>query len=79
MNLDAVITRSRLPWKPCPGAREVNVWHQYEHPHTGIFATDVGTVIFTVVGAMETDVSVWAYACLTPEGRELLSKRRNFW
>jgi hypothetical protein len=26
----------------------------------------VGTVIFTVLRGVETDVSVWAYACLTP-------------
>ena len=67
MNLDAVITKGRLPWKPCPDARDVVVWHQYEHPHSGAFTSDVGTVIFTVVGGVETDVSVWAYACLTPD------------
>lgn len=26
----------------------------------------MGTVIFTVLGGVATDVSVWAYACLTP-------------
>lgn len=67
MNLDAVVTKGRLPWKPCPDARDVIVWHQYEHPHSGAFTSDVGTVIFTVVGGVETDVSVWAYACLTPD------------
>lgn len=56
-----------LPWKPCPDAQDVQVWHQYEHPHTGSFTSSVGTVIFTVLGGVETDVSVWAYACLTPE------------
>jgi hypothetical protein len=72
MNLDAVFTLGQLPWKPCPDARDVNVWHQYEHPHTGTFTTDAGTVIFTVVGGVETDVSVWAYACLTPdEGHDI--------
>jgi hypothetical protein len=66
MNLDAVVTKGRLPWKPCPDARDVNVWHQYEHPHVGTFTTNAGTVIFTVLGGVETDVTVWAYACLTP-------------
>lgn len=67
MNLDAVVTKGRLPWKPCPDARDVNVWHQYEHPHIGTFTSNIGTVVFTVLGGVETDVSVWAYACLTPE------------
>jgi hypothetical protein len=67
MNLDTVVTKGRLPWKPCPDARDVDVWHQYEHPHIGTFTSDVGTVIFTVVGGVETYVSVWAYACLTPD------------
>jgi hypothetical protein len=67
MNLDAVVTKGRLPWKPSPDARDVNVWHQYEHPHIGTFTSDAGTVIFTVLGGVETDVSAWAYACLAPE------------
>lgn len=67
MNLDAVVRRGRLPWRPCPDAHDVQVWHQYEHPHTGTFTSKAGTVIFTVLGGVETDVSVWAYACLTPE------------
>jgi hypothetical protein len=67
MNLDTVVTKGRLPWKPRPDARDVDVWHQYEHPHIGTFASDAGTVMFTVVGGVETDVSVWAYAPLSPE------------
>jgi hypothetical protein len=66
MSLEAVVTKGRLPWKPCSDARDVNVWYQYEHPRIGTFTSDVGTVIFTVLGGVETDVSVWAYACLTP-------------
>jgi len=37
------------------------------HPHVGTFTTNAGSVIFTVLGGVETDVTVWAYACLTPE------------
>jgi hypothetical protein len=66
-DLGAVVTKGRLPWKPCPDARDVNVWHEYEHPHIGTFTSDVGAVMFSVLGGVETDVSLWAYACLAPD------------
>lgn len=67
MNLDAVVTKGRLPWRPCPDAQDLNVWHQYEHPLIGTFSTKAGRVVFTAVGGIETDASVWAYACLEPD------------
>jgi hypothetical protein len=66
MNLDAVVTKGHLPWRPSPDAQDLGVWHQYEHPLTGIFKAKEGRVIFTAVGGIETNVSVWAYACLEP-------------
>ncbi|MGH3250373.1 MAG: hypothetical protein ACRDOI_29790 [Trebonia sp.] len=57
--------KGRLPWKPCPDAQDIHVWHQYEHPHVGTFTSNADTVVFTVLGGVETDVTVWAYACLT--------------
>lgn len=67
MNLDGVVTKGRLPWRPSPDAQDLDVWHQYEHPLIGTFAAKAGRVIFTAVGGIETDVSVWAYACLEPD------------
>jgi hypothetical protein len=48
MNLDAVVAKGRLPWKPRPDARDVDVWHQDEHPHVGTFTWDVGTVAWSI-------------------------------
>ncbi|MGH3280778.1 MAG: hypothetical protein ACRDNW_16795 [Trebonia sp.] len=73
MNLDAVVTKGRLPWKPCPDVSDLAVWHQYEHPLSGTFTTKAGTVLFAVVDGVESDVSVWAYACLErDEAQELV-------
>src|SRR6266700_2441621 len=67
MNLDSIVTKGRLPWRPSPDAHDLVVWYEYEHPHIGLFTTKAGTVVFTAVGGFETDISVWAYACLEPE------------
>jgi len=67
MNLDAIVTRGRLPWRPAPDAQNLDVWFKYEHPRIGMFTAAAGTVLFTAVGGFETDLSVWAYACLDPE------------
>jgi hypothetical protein len=67
MDLVEGFVRGRRPWRPIPDAQNLNIWLEYEHPRIGTFAVAKGTVLFTVVGAIETDVSVWAYACLTPE------------
>lgn len=67
MNLDAVVTNGRLPWRPSPDAHDLDVWYEYEHPHIGLFAMNEGTVLFSAVGGLETDISVWAYACLEPD------------
>lgn len=73
MNLDALVTRGRLPWKPCADASDLAVWHQYEHPLSGTFTTKAGTVLFAAVDGVESDVSFWAYACLEQdEAQELV-------
>jgi hypothetical protein len=64
MNLDAVVTKGRLPWKPSPDAGDLAIWHQYEHPLSGTFTSMAGTVLFAALDGVESDVSVWAYACL---------------
>jgi hypothetical protein len=66
MNLDAVVTAGQLAWKPSPDAEELATWHMWNHPHTGTFASKVGTVLYTIVGGAEDRMSVWAYACLDP-------------
>jgi hypothetical protein len=75
MNLDALVTKGRLPWLPSPDARDLHVWYEYEYPHVGTFMADRATVLFTVVGGIETQMSVWAYACLEPdEAGDLVGK-----
>lgn len=67
MNLDAVVTKGRLPWSPNTDVHDLDVWYEYEHPRVGTFRTAECTVLFTAVGGFESRTSVWAYACLQPE------------
>lgn len=65
MNLDALIKAGRLPWSPNPATRDLDVWDEYEHPRAGTFTSNGNTVLFMIVVAAETRVSVWVYTCLT--------------
>lgn len=75
MNLDAVATQGRLPWSPNPDVRDLDVWDEYEVPRTGTFSMDGNVVLFTVVGDLQGQLSVWAYAPLSAaEARDVASK-----
>ena len=67
MNLDALVTSGRLPWSPSPDARELRVWYEYEYPYVGTFTASDVTVLFSVLGGVETEMTVWAYTCLEPD------------
>jgi hypothetical protein len=41
MNLDALVTKGRLPWSPSPDARDLDVWYEYEYPYVGTFVAGV--------------------------------------
>lgn len=64
MNLDALVSQGRLPWSPNPDAGDLDIWHQYDFPRTGTFSVKGTTVLFTLVGGSDSQLSVWAYACL---------------
>jgi hypothetical protein len=64
MNLDALVTKGRLPWSPSPEARDLDVWYEYEYPYAGTFVVRDVTVLFNVLGGVETETTVWAYTCL---------------
>ena len=66
MNLDALVAKGRLPWSPSTDARDLDVWYEYEYPYTGTFVVRDTTVLFNVMGGVETDTTVWVYACLAP-------------
>jgi hypothetical protein len=66
VNLDAMFTKGRPPWSPSPDARDLNVWYEYDYPYTGTFVVHGVTVLFNVLEGIETDTTVWAYACLEP-------------
>src|ERR1700722_20163565 len=67
MNLDALVTKGRLPWSPSPEARDLDVWYEYEYPYAGTFVVRDVTVLFNVLGGVETETTVWAYTCLKPD------------
>jgi hypothetical protein len=81
-----LVTKGRLPCSPNPDARDLDVWYEYEYPHGGTFTVRDVTVLFSVVGGVETEMTVWAYACLeSDEASELadasfasLSELRHF-
>jgi hypothetical protein len=66
MNLGALVTKGRLPWSPSTHARGLDVWYEYEYPYTGTFVARDTTVLFNVMGGVETDTTVWVYTCLAP-------------
>ena len=59
----------RLAWSPNTRTHDLDVWHQYEHPLAGTFASDESTVFFLKIIGTER-ASVWAYACLTSQEAE---------
>ncbi|WP_405088331.1 hypothetical protein [Microbispora sp. NBC_01389] len=67
MNLDLLVKRGHLPWRPNPGACDVDVWHEYEIPLNGTFRLDDDVIMFTQVLESSHGLSAWAYTCLTPE------------
>lgn len=75
MNFDALVTQGRLPWSPNPDAIGLDIWDEYEVPRTGTFTLNGSTVLFTVLGDLQGQLSVWAYAVLSgAEAREVSSK-----
>jgi hypothetical protein len=63
----SLIVTGRLPWSPNPDARDLHVWYEYEHPYVGTFVVRDVTVLFNVIGGVETETTVWAYLCLEPD------------
>jgi len=74
MNLDALVTKGRLPWSPSPDAHDPDVWYTYEYPRVGTFTVNGLTVLFDVLGGFETEMTVWAYTCLEPSEADELAE-----
>jgi hypothetical protein len=48
------------------------VWHEYDVPTAGLFSVTGTRVLFTIWGAPDERLTVWAYTCLTePEAKQL--------
>lgn len=73
MNLDALVKKGLSPWRPSPGVRSVDVWHEYDVPTAGILDLPQGGILFTAMGDTDDRLSVWAYTCLTEDERSKLS------
>lgn len=63
----SLIVTGRLPWSPSPDAGDLDVWYEYEYPYVGTFVVRDVTVLFNVLGGVETETTVWAYTCLEPD------------
>lgn len=61
------IVAGRLPWSPSPDVHDVDVWYGYEYPYVGTFVMRDVTVLFNLLGGVETETTVWAYTCLEPD------------
>jgi hypothetical protein len=48
---------------------DLDVWYEYEYeyPYVGTFLTRDVPVLFNLLGGVETETTVWAYACLEPD------------
>jgi hypothetical protein len=68
----SLIITGRLPWSPSPDVGDLDVWYEYEYPYVGTFVIRDVTVLFNLLGGVETETTVWAYTCLDPdEARDL--------
>jgi hypothetical protein len=68
MNLDTVVKRGEVPWRPSPDASDCDAWLVWDHPRAGTFRIGQDLVLFTVVSDNDdADLSVWAYAPVQPE------------
>lgn len=76
MNLDSLVERGRLPWRPNDRACDLNVWHEYETPLVGTFDVEGRKVLFFMVLESEGGLSVWAYKVLTAEQAEKFARPR---
>lgn len=75
MNFDALVTQGRPPWSPNPDAADLDVWDEYEVPRTGTFTVKDTAVLFTVLGDLQGQLSVWAYTVLSAtEAREVAGR-----
>jgi len=70
----SLIVVGRLPWSPSPDARDLDVWYEYEYPYVGTFTVRDVTVLFNVLGGVETEMTVWAYTCLEPDEADELAE-----
>jgi hypothetical protein len=73
MNMDALVKKGFSPWRPSPGVRTVDVWHEYDVPTVGIIDLPQCAVLFTAIGETDDRLSVWAYMCLSDDERSKLS------
>ncbi|MGC5009301.1 hypothetical protein ACLQ2R_00915 [Streptosporangium sp. DT93] len=72
MNLDSLIKRGSLPWRPRPEVVDLDVWHEYEIPLTGTFRVHGDLILFAQVLEGSRGLSAWAYVCLdASEAREV--------
>jgi hypothetical protein len=74
MNLDSIVKQGRLPWRPNDQVGDLDVWHEYETPLTGVFRMQDRTVLFTMVYEYDHDVSIWAYLELDDDVTRELSE-----
>lgn len=75
MNFDMLVAQGRLPWSPAADATDLDVWDEYEVPRTGTFKVKDAVVLFTVLGDLQGQLSVWAYTVLSNAEAQDLADR----
>lgn len=63
--MDSVVRTGSRPWLPNSTATNLDVWHEDDVPAVGIFDLGTEKVLFTAVGGVDSDLTVWAYLPLT--------------
>ncbi|MFE4230351.1 hypothetical protein ACFRJ8_20955 [Arthrobacter sp. NPDC056886] len=65
MNLDTIVHVGSRPWLPSPSASNLDAWHEDDVPVAGIFDLGGEKILFTAVGGVDSDLTVWAYLPLS--------------
>ena len=77
MNLDKLVRRGQPPWRPVPGAEDVDIWEKLDFPTRGSYRVDGQLVIFTLITTAASR-SLWAYAPASAEAAKVIEANPRF-
>lgn len=68
------LERGRLPWRPTPNSKMIEVLHRYDHPLMGVLEVNGTAYLFECIVGVESPLSGWWYVMLAPSDLEDLDK-----